>query len=1260
MNVDLPEENLTTQTTNAQVGPFAHGGSDEGWETVKRIAENSRKKRGNTGKKQQLSESTATKRQKQSDDLADSIAIHVAPTGVEAGGYYEQTLKSRPVEKEQQQDRDAKLQEFDNIRSKCCSMLPDVESMFTHPEVFGFKEFSSKLPDMQYDYMLYAILLVQCHSIEQEESSHSEAQSIWDLANECKNPLDAASLQDSQKNLAEALYRLLETAGKEEPWNRKLAMYVDETYKISEFKTLRDQITRSVLSIKDNCAWIVSTLKELGGLIDKRPHRWKDGLDNEFLHGDTHAKLRSALDNLKLANITDVQLQAEAAISDDDYAQVKKAFVDAINKYIEIANEITTDAWIVEVMKGLSQNPPNVTRLKDVALCDPESMSTLLHWSVYQLCTWCEEPADAYLSSEMNTRLFEACRDYNTTYADALRSCTPQLFTAGNSGDEHPESTCISHNRNRQKAKFSLSERISLQMRDRLHKLDVAIDDKDHSDRMYNFFDGCGVTYDFLIEFITIAWQGTRLVDGNVIRAQTLLDELSECIESHRDQHIQDIFEDGTFDQMDTNFEDLYKVRQQQYDDPNTARPADPRGRLQTAWLVSSTVDKKPKMAIFCIFYIIFMDLQDDKSTELALDQLIHDFGGTVESDRLISILETPEYAKNLNDHIQKLILRVAKRCLGTLLKQFQSDTNAYQTKRFVYSLLCTERNTSRLCYWYYAHGDHKKDIAIALSVFQVYEKYYDTLGRYFSANEAPMSYLFPVEHYAMAARLTQTISKECQPTNGEIAVLKGFTRKGLLPVINCRTFVHFPDFAQDNFIKSDVKLFVKQACTYFHEMSTRPEEWQTIPQAYLQDTDIDLYCGIVDAFLCTCHRRETPDYMQQLARFAFFATIKVKLVKTLVLRGSVTNPEVVTSGSLLSFKKQDSIEKAQMYVSFLSRNLGNDFIQNVHKLPPAYIHDTVQSKRKSAYLDNLFFSISSDPVNIGKQVLEWALQQDREACDAMELYCKLHSKYQFDDAALGQTTAAMQNCVTNIEMKIMLQFTNTYVPKQFKKVADVFHENMAYDKYETALLKDGIVKCHNAVLDAIDTQLKDSAVELLESNIGEWTQWLSRVCVEDIIGPYYIGRISQVYDELRSTGGSLSPLISAYGDRSSASRILNYTDACRCLPRFDYVSPGSCSMYFANEPKRRIRIKTRREHDRVRQETKKIHGILAETFLTQRASNELVLGYVHRSAHGTKIVQEARQRALLSMMAQKSNVYACSFKYLDDEDVQWCIGVRA
>ena len=131
----------------------------------------------------------------------------------------------------------------------------------------------------------------------------------------------------------------------------------------------------------------------------------------------------------------------------------------------------------------------------------------------------------------------------------------------------------------------------------------------------------------------------------------------------------------------------------------------------------------------------------------------------------------------------------------------------------------------------------------------------------------------------------------------------------------------------------------------------------------------------------------------------------------------------------------------------------------------------------------------------------------------------------------------------------------------------------------------------------------------------------------------------------------------------------MNVHDACRCLPDHRYLEGCKCELYYFGDPERGVTVRGATALATVRAQTQAIQGIMAEVFLTQRASNETTLGYINKSARGMRMVNEARQRVLLSLMSRRSGVYACCFQYKqghyhgehksgDGGTVHWCIGV--
>ena len=134
--------------------------------------------------------------------------------------------------------------------------------------------------------------------------------------------------------------------------------------------------------------------------------------------------------------------------------------------------------------------------------------------------------------------------------------------------------------------------------------------------------------------------------------------------------------------------------------------------------------------------------------------------------------------------------------------------------------------------------------------------------------------------------------------------------------------------------------------------------------------------------------------------------------------------------------------------------------------------------------------------------------------------------------------------------------------------------------------------------------------------------------------------------------------------------------DACRCLPSEKYLEGKVCYLYYATDPNRKIKVHGSAALAKVRAETQKMQNILSEAFLTQRASNETMMGWQNKTNIGMRMVHEARQKVLLSLVAQRSRVYACHFKHKqfvpiltkdgilnhsrdgNEEKDCWCIGI--
>lgn len=423
--------------------------------------------------------------------------------------------------------------------------------------------------------------------------------------------------------------------------------------------------------------------------------------------------------------------------------------------------------------------------------------------------------------------------------------------------------------------------------------------------------------------------------------------------------------------------------------------------------------------------------------------------------------------------------------------------------------------------------------------------------------------------------------------------------------------------------------------------------------------------------FLYAWPTAEIGKRVRSLCKASFFCSLFFEVIKGVVLRGSTVNSEIdIRPTSVFGVDSIISNEarfaNVQGAFAFLDSNLGNDLMGTLKEMPPFNIgsfrgglevdkgqtHEIALKRYIAQLLHNTH--TESDPKEISKCVLEWAMRiRDEHACDAMEVYCRLRSKLfsTRNDSEFPDPDISVFSRICEMERNSIAQSR-----EKFQEARVRMHETL-----EKMINED---KLGNKDIQAATDYLRTDANEVAKNIKTLWIECTAKLHLADIIGSGYMGQIAQVYEEVRSCGGSASPLNICYGRTPSqrhehVQHYLDAKDACRCLPDARFIEDGSCHIYFAKDPYRPVLVQSAFDLATVRAQTQTMQNILAEAFLTQRASNESLLGYSNKTNRGMMVVHEARQKVLLSLMAQRRNVYACCFKYKGTNMPCWCIGIK-
>ena len=371
-----------------------------------------------------------------------------------------------------------------------------------------------------------------------------------------------------------------------------------------------------------------------------------------------------------------------------------------------------------------------------------------------------------------------------------------------------------------------------------------------------------------------------------------------------------------------------------------------------------------------------------------------------------------------------------------------------------------------------------------------------------------------------------------------------------------------------------------------------------------------------------------------------------------------MTNPYVLQEDRVFKLHKKLLLD-AQFVISMLTSFYSEKFTAGLRNLPPAYVSDATDSENRANFVVKLLYdTLSLRRDSVKRHVLEWALQSNRNACDAMATFLKLQSKLLVGDETFAKSMICVEQRVFTIEGQVLVKQRDN-MKNTLERLLKKMQETYAYEAYFFGIA-DNPVSYLRQGNESVCNELHHSSRVLLEQNEREWRILTSQVDLLDIIGSYYMGRIAQIYDEIQSTGGESSPLLIAYGNKRNDLHYLDASDACRCLPVEEYTETSECYRFYARAPSVRVRI-TKQDHARVRIETQRAQAVLAEAFLTQKASNENTLGYQNKSKHAAAAVQRARRQALLSFMARSKGVYACRFVLMHDlvKRPRWCIGVE-
>jgi len=435
--------------------------------------------------------------------------------------------------------------------------------------------------------------------------------------------------------------------------------------------------------------------------------------------------------------------------------------------------------------------------------------------------------------------------------------------------------------------------------------------------------------------------------------------------------------------------------------------------------------------------------------------------------------------------------------------------------------------------------------------------------------------------------------------------------------------------------------------------------------------SDYDFVGLFLNAWCCEEHIQ----HVKMMCRLSFFAKLYTCIAKSMVFRGSITNPDIQTTDDAFLFKSRGrALEDAHATLVFVEDNFGPDFLSKLRKLPPAFILEAYNYKGTTEFLKVLLYDTHTDKSsNAGKKVLEWATKGGRNSCDAMSLLCRMHSKMRVSDLEFDASSTSLRSVICKAEGVVMRKseviFRNAYDNASIK-----LDEYFKIPLHDVDHLQVITAEDFNRHFISLKMNLRNSCIKALDNSEETWRHSLARVELVDIIGSYGMGRIAQVYDELRGCGGNASPLSIVYGPiqqgrnrdyhhhyQSVQQRCLDVHDACRCLPDAQYLRDGACYVYYATDPGRKKVVRDCAGLARVRAETQRVQGILSEAFLTQRASNETMMGWSNKSDRGMRMAHEARQRVLLSLMARKQSVYACFFTFKEDPEglIHWCVGLE-
>ena len=596
----------------------------------------------------------------------------------------------------------------------------------------------------------------------------------------------------------------------------------------------------------------------------------------------------------------------------------------------------------------------------------------------------------------------------------------------------------------------------------------------------------------------------------------------------------------------------------------------------------------------------------------------------------------------------KRLLDTLLTKCSESLLKAIlfwkqNGPSEPCSCRAAVVSLLIMQDPLLRNAYLWKHHQESPTPNNRAMAIMD-FARAYNLVIKMRNAENKKTLICLPIERFAMCATFTLT----AKHSNGEFPVdLPGAHAKSYEPSSVVKLpFLH-PSLFRGTVDSNPFLSFLIHPLK--HSLCDSPDKSKLevsyeLGEKYSRGVDVSfvaLFLGTSDA------AEEITLYARELFAQAFALTLKTQLLRVLATRASMTNPYVLQDDLVFKLGQRESIVHVQFVLNMLSAFYGEDFLQALRRLPPAFVNDATNSDNRASFIIKLLYNtLSIREESVKRYVLEWALHAGRNACDAMEIFLRLQSKLKSTDRAFAEARLCVEQSIFTIEGQVLL--------KQRENMSKLLSDFGEFMKTTFVYKPDFEVG-----RELLCQELHRKSKELITQNEHEWEKLTCQVDLLEIVGSYYMGRIAQVYDEMRCTGGKASPLQIGYGDRKKP-HYLDSSDLCRCLPVADYAEEHGCYRFYAANPFTRVKVK-RSEFTQVRMETQRAHSILAEAFLTQTASIENTLGYQSKSRHATVAVQRARQQALLSFMASSSRVYACRFVFKHDPEhvVRWCVGIE-